>query len=100
MSESKLRQGNVVPQEDRKDPTAEPQRQDNPDGLIHIPQVFASEFGTARSIVRMQLTLGHLEIDDVEYQGSDNMDVPEHLIKNHLVSVIGPERQWRMKYLG
>lgn len=99
MSDSKLRQGDMVPQEDRKDPTTEPQRQDNPGGLIHIPQVFASEFGTARSIVRMQLTLGKFEIDDQEYQG-DKFDVPEHLIKDHLISVIGPERQWRMKYLG
>ena len=64
-----------------------------------VVRMIATEFGLSPSNVRQQVThMGAaIEIDEQPYTG-DRLFIPVEQAQGKWVNVIGPERQWRMKF--
>jgi hypothetical protein len=78
----------------------EPQAQDDYSRGVNLVTLIANEFGTARSIARLQLMLGETLIDGEPYQNSDKLFAPYELVKDKEITVIGPDRRWKFRFDG
>lgn len=78
-------------------PEFQPQEYD-PRG-VSIARLISSEFGSSEAVVRQQLGLREtqLELNGVRWEG-DKHFIPQKELKGKVLTVIGPERQWRMRY--
>lgn len=77
----------------------EPQHQDHYAYGFDVIRMISNEFGSSADLVRRQLTHSStkIEIDDEPYDG-DRLFIPVEKAEGKFVSVIGPERQWRMRF--
>jgi hypothetical protein len=77
-------------------PDGERTTPDAPDQIVHLPALIADEFGVARSVVRMAIGMGKVEVD-----GKDLgvvFDVNRSQIEGKEIVVTGEERQYKMVY--
>ena len=79
--------------------TPEQPQQDTYVNGFDVVRLISNEFGTSGLFVRSQLNHKSttIEIDGEVYTG-DRLFIPVELANGKFVAVIGPERQWRMRF--
>jgi hypothetical protein len=78
----------------------EPGTEGYEDSLIHLPALVSDEFGVSRSIARMEIMMGQVEIDGEPYTGESKLDIPYKLIAGKKIAVIGDTRHFLIDYKG
>lgn len=73
--------------------------QPTPSRFVNLASLISDEFGTSRSIVREQIALGMVEIDDEVWRG-DKLDLPYEEIVGKTIVVTGRDRAYRIEYRG
>lgn len=76
--------------------------QPNQDTYVHgldVVRIISNEFGISPMNVRQQITSRNavIEIDDKPYAG-DRLFIPVEMAAGKWVTVLGPDRHWRMKF--
>lgn len=66
---------------------------------VHLPALISDEFGVSRSVARMEIELGKIEIDGEEYAG-DKLDLPYSEIVGKTITVKGRDRGFKLNYQG
>jgi hypothetical protein len=67
------------------------------DGRLDLITFLSNEFGTSRSISRMQVTLSEITIGGEKWEG-DQFFLPIDLIKGKEITVVGRDRHWKFTY--
>lgn len=64
-----------------------------------VIRMITNEFGTSSQFVRSQLNHKSttIEIDNEPYSG-DKLFIPVDQANGKFIAIIGPERQWRMRF--
>lgn len=76
----------------------EAQLQDTYGDGVDLVRLISNEFGTSPAVVKSQLQLGDIYIDDVKWNGDDHLFIPQEIVLGKEIKVIGPERRWRLDY--
>jgi hypothetical protein len=75
------------------------QKQQHDDRGVSIARLISSEFGSSEPTVRHQLDKKETVIEiDGEVWNGDRRFIPRDRLLGKTLTVIGPERHWRMKY--
>lgn len=67
---------------------------------VDLIQLISDEFGTLQDTIKSQLLGGVVEIDGKPYEMKDKYRIPYAIARGHTITVIGPERHWKVFYKG
>lgn len=85
---------------ERRDGTAPPQQPSAGEFPVDLAAIISNEFGTPRSLVRVELGAGaKVYFDGEEYTG-DTYAIPSEQIQGKVVRVEGPNKTFQFEYAG
>jgi hypothetical protein len=64
------------------------------DGKIDLVTLISNEFGSVRTVTRIQIIIGEITIDGEKYDG-DKLFIPLVQAKGKDIEVQGPDRRWK-----
>lgn len=67
------------------------------DNKLDLVTMISNEFGTARSVARIQVKLGEIRIGGEKYESGDPLFIPMALVKGKTVEIQGPDRRWKVE---
>jgi hypothetical protein len=73
--------------------------QEEIDNGVDLIRLIHNEFGNNPDVVKMQIATGKTFIDGRLWEG-DRFLIPYLAVKGKVITVIGPDRRWRVKYAG